>query len=116
MPDQPRSTIRVVRVVGSSSVVTPAVGFAVHPAWASAGPTTTISAAPQRRAIRRARPLAAGPRDTDRRRCRADVAARAAVVRIGAQVRTCAVATHGPLDAGVHAPAGEARGGLVGPR
>src|SRR5262249_35006347 len=99
---------------GRATVVTPAVGFTVHPAWTSAFPTTTIAAAPPRRAIPNARPRAAGPRDTDWRRCRADVAAGATVVGVPVQVRTRAIATHGPLDAGVHAPAGNARGLLVG--
>src|SRR5262245_47816068 len=89
--DQPHSTIRIVRTVGVASGVTPAVLFAVHPAWTSASPATTIAAAPPLGA-RRHTPGSAGPRGADWRRCGADVPAGTAVVGIRIQEGACPVA------------------------
>jgi len=85
-PASPNSTIRIVRIVGRATSVTPAVVFAVKPAWATAFPATTIAAAPKLRARRDTRG-GAGPRVADWRRCRADVAAGAAVGLVRGKVR-----------------------------
>ena len=73
------------REPGRAVGVTPAVLLAVHSAWATAFPTTTIAAAPSLRARRHA-PLAAGTLGAGRIGSAAHIAAGAAVVRIGCEI------------------------------